>query len=71
MCMNALPSCMYANQLCVCSSWSQKYLSDLLKLELGMNVSCPLGGKNLPNSGPLQEKQIFLTMKPSLETLQN
>jgi hypothetical protein len=54
---------------CVCSAHGgQQRMSDPLKLELQMAVSCHVGCWE-PNFGPLQELQMLLTTESTLQPL--
>lgn len=63
--MGVLCACPYA-----CSTHrGQKRASDLLELELHIVVVCAVVGHQEPNTGPLQEQQMFLTAETSCQSL--
>jgi hypothetical protein len=63
MCLNVLPA--YASICMPGPCIGQKRVLDLLELQLQMVVSHCVGGWEL-TPGPLQERQMLLTSKPSL-----
>lgn len=67
MCMSVC--CLHISIYCMdawCPRRSEKRESNSLELELGVVVSYHVGAGKL-NLGPLEEQQVLLTAKPSLQ----